>query len=401
MKEYEKMKLIDFIRPALMDGRHTVTVTQEVQKPERTEFVQEEHFYVAGRAYTLAADEVFGISPAENECGDFSKMLPFITLSSRSLPWERKIAEDIDGRPVPWIALIVLASGEQVQEQDIAVGELQDSVPEDTFFPDRSELPEMALENDEDLCHVIDLPLELYQSVMPDYADMIFLTHVKRVDLADTEDKITERDGDFSVVVANRFLPTGHGERNKSTVHLVSMLGMPRVSERDRLGNGISKIRLVSLYRWNVYSSYDDAPTFQELIDGLAKNTGIIGYDLKHEVMRNGYAVKKHQTRTGEKTYSLYRSALLPYRNKALGAGVRNTADGYLIYDPQTGMFDTSYSAAFQLGRLLSLARKPDAQIIERLRRRTKSGRHKALLRASIPALDVKELCRQMVKKMR
>lgn len=401
MKEYDKMRLIDFIRPSLADGRHTVTVTQRVEKPERADFTQEEHFYVAGRAYTLAADEVFSVSPSENECGDFSRILPFITLNSRSLPWEKKIAEDMDGVPVPWLALIVLSSEEKAEEHEIAVGELPNSVPENTYFPDSSALPALVLEDAEELCHVIDLPVELYGEIMPDLADLPFLTHVKRVDLSDTEDEITEKDGDFSVVMANRFIPTGRGTRTKSTVHLVSMLGAPRDVQRADFRERFRKIRLVSLYRWNVYSAYDDSPTFQALIDGLKENTGVIGCDMEHEKRKNGYTAKKHLTRSGEMTYSLYRSPLIPYRNKALNVGFRNTADGYLIYDPETGIFDTSYAAAFQIGRLLSLSRKPDAQMLQKLRKKAKLGSHKKLLRASMPKLDIKELCSHMVKEMR
>lgn len=401
MKEYDKMKLIDFIRPALTDGKHTVSATQKVEKPERADFTKKEHFYVAGRAYTLPADEVFSVSPSENECGDFSKILPSITLNSRSLPWERKIMEDKDGVPVPWLALIVLSSEEKVEEQEIAVGQLQASVPEDTYFPDSSILPELVLEKEEELCHVIDMPVELYQAVMPEFTDMPFLTHVKRLDLSDTEDEITEHDGDFSVVIANRFIPTGHEERKKSTVHLISMLGAPGDVRQAHFQERFQKVRLVSLYRWNVYSVYDDAPTFQGLIQGLKENTGVMGFDLEYEEMRKGYIAKKHWTRSGEMTYSLYRSPLIPYGNKSLNIKFRETADGYLIYDPQNGIFDTSYAAAFQIGRLLSLARKMDARTIQKMREKIKLGWHKKSLKAGIPKLDVKELCSYIVKEMR
>lgn len=401
MKEYDRMKFIDFIRPALTDGKHTVSVTQKVQQPQQADFAKEEHFYVTGRAYTLAADEVFSVSPSENECGDFSRLLPFITLSSRSLPWERKITEEIGGIPVPWLALIVLSAEETAEEYDISLGELQNSVPEKTFFPKASDLPELVLEEPEELCHVIDLPVNLYRSIAPSFADMAFLTHVKRVNLADTEDKITERDGDFSVIMANRFVPTGHGERLKSTVHLVSMLGIPADAQQEDFEKRYDKIRLVSLHRWNVYSVYDEAPTFQALIEELKENTGAIGYDRGYELLKKGYVAKKHLTRSGETTYSLYRSPLLPYKDKKLDIGFKPTADGYLIYDPQTGIFDTSYAAAFQLGRMLSLARSADAQTIRKIRKKTKYGRHKKLLQASMPKLDVKELCDHMVNEMR
>ncbi|WP_155857226.1 hypothetical protein AB9D59_16280 [Blautia producta] len=389
------MRFIDFMKPVLQDGKHTVSAVQSVTAPREQGFTAEEQFYVASRAYTLGADDVFSVSPTENECGDFSRLLPFITLENKSLPWERKIADDISGKPTPWVALIVIAAGEEIQESDITIAELLGGAPEETFFPDRNSLPEIVTESPKDLCHILDIPISLYQEIMPGHEDMTYLAHVRRVNLADTEDSVSERDGDFSVVMANRFIPTGEKERQKSTVHLVSMLGIP-----EKMPDGYKKVRLVSLHRWNVYSVRDDSQTFQRLIDGLSQNTGVIGFDKEHEMTKRGYVPKKHLTRSGEATYSLYRSPLIPYANKPLDAASRVTADGYMIYDPQTGVFDVSYAAAFQLGRLISLGSRAEGEAVSNLRKRTKIKAHKNLLRANIQTLDVKELCKKMVKEM-
>lgn len=387
------MKFIDFMKPVLTDGKHSVTVTHNVTAPEKQTFTVAEDFYVSGRAYTLDVNTIFSTSPAESESGDFSQLLPFITLDTKSFPWERHIADDVNGVPVPWVALIVLSSREDCTEADITVSQLLNEVPERTYFPDKKLLPPVVVEKEDELCHIVDISAELYHSILPSYEDMTYLTHVRRVNLADTEDEIAAKDGEFSVIMANRFVPTDSGTPLRSTVHLVSLLGMPQTIPGDFL-----KVRLVSLHRWSVYSVRDNAETFQQLIDGLSQNTGVIGCDKENDVLQRGYVPKKHSTRSGETTYSLYRSPLIPYANKVIDNSSKHTADGYLIYDPQKGIFDTSYAAAFQLGRLISLSCKADSRTISNFRKSHKLTVHKEQLRANISIIGVQELCEQLTK---
>jgi len=387
------MKFIRFIRPTLTAGEHTVSVTQSVTSPANESFNQSETFYVATRAYSIDPNDVFTISPSENEGGDFSKLLPFITIENRVFPWERKIADDIGGAPVPWVALIVISSAESVSESDISISDFAANTPAGIFCPGKDK--QVVTEKDEDLCHVVDIPKELYRDIMPTHEDMVYLTHARRVNLANTDDSLIGKDGDFSVVMANRFVPTGETEPLKSTVHLVSMLGVPEKPPAE-----YDKIRLVSLHRWNVYSKKDDSQTFQELIDRLKNNTGIMGCDKKSDVLKRCYVPKKHMTRSGEATYSLYRSPLIPYSAGKIIEGSKYTADGHLIYDPENGVFDASYAAAFQLGRLISLSRKADAKLIDTWRKNGRARAHKKQLRANAVGVDAFALCEKITHNM-
>lgn len=391
-----KMKFINFLHPALTGGKHTVTVTQEVQSPTVQTFTATEEFYVAGRGYTLDVSQIFSESPTENECGDFSKLIPFLTLENQTFPWDRKITQDMDEIPVPWVALIVISSREEAKEEDISIFKLLEGTTGGVFSPDPSALPQVVTEKNEDLCHVVEIPVSLYKSIMPSYRDLPYLTHVRRVNLADTEDAITAKDGEFSVIMANRLIPTGEEEPLKSTVHLVSLLGLP-----ETIPKGFDSVRLVSLHRWNVYSVRDHSQTFQQLIDTLKENTGVVGFDRTNEVLARGHVPKKHKTRSGEFTYSLYRSPLIPYANRELDCTSKQTADGHLIYDPTVGIFDVSYAAAFQLGRFLSLSRRADGSAIAAWRKSRQSKEHKQLLKANMQIFDVGKLCEAMVENMK
>lgn len=394
MKEQnEKMKFMEYMKPVLNGGRYTVRVAQKVEEPAEQHFEETEEFYVASRAYTLEADTVFSVSPAENECGDFSGLIPFITLKNETLPWEYRIREDIGGKPVPWVALIVISSGEGAEESDLTVGELLGTRPSNIYFPDKSLLPGLTIEKDDDLCHVVDLPKELYDSIIPSFEEMILLTHARRVDLADTEDRVAALDGDFSVIMANRFIPTGKEEMQKSTVHLVSMMGMT-----EKIPESCDIVRLVSLHRFNVFSVHDNSETFAGLIEGLSRNTGIIGYDRTNEVLKRCYVPKRHSTRTGETTYSLYRSPLIPYENRRIDTDSAHTADGRLIYDSERGIFDVSYAAAFQMGRLIALKRKADSGLMAAFRKKMKLGVHKQMLAQSMEPVNIYEAVKNMIE---
>lgn len=396
MKEYERMKFMEYNKPALAEGVYHIQAKQQVTSPQKDEFLAQEDFYVAGRAYTLGADQVFQASPGRDECGDFSYTLPFLVLEDKAALWEKKFTSGQNGVPVPWMALIVLSSKDPVSESDITVKELLGGPPAGCFFPDSGRLPEVTLEQGEDVCHVVDMPRECFEAVAPSLDDMPYLAHVRKVNLAHTEDDIAAREGEFAVVMANRFVPTGEEKPLRSRVHLVSMLGMEK-----GVPQGYASVRLVSLYYWDLYSVKGEDASFVQLIEGLKKNTGIIGCGNTNEVLQKGYVPKKHYTRSGEMTYSLYRGPLIPYNNVKVQIPARACADGYLIYDPDTGVLDTSYAAAFQMGRLMALSRRGIGKAMEQVRESLQNMRHRALLESNLVFADLKEICKGMVEEIK
>ena len=77
------------------------------------------------------------------------------------------------------------------------------------------------------------------------------------------------------------------------------------------------------------------------------------------EYLSMGYLPLPHLLRQGGKTFSWYHSPLIPGNNSSdsITLPIR-AADGLIRYNPSNGMFDISYAAAWELGRLLSLQSK-------------------------------------------
>ena len=386
----EEMKFIDYIEPPLQNGKYRVMAAQSVTAPDKQEFSKDAEFHVAGYAFTLEKEHVFSMYPAENESGEFGDLLPFIVMDVRTFPWENHIGTDSAGTPLPWVALLTISEREAVSEKDMPIEDLLDKKEEGVFYPDKSKLPSVFAEKKTDSCHVLDLPRQLYDEIMPAKADLPFLCHAKYVNLKRTEDEVCAKDGYFSVICGNRFIPSGEESLIKSTIHLVSLLGMEDLS----VPPDCRTVRLVSLHHWDVFSKKNPEESFDKVIDQLKSNCGVIGYS-GTDLEKLGYCIKKHLTRTGEYTYSQYRSPLIPFSNtEQLGLENKHTADGYLIYDKDTGIFDVTYASAWQLGRMLALEHPTDAEKIVRFRKQQKLKTHRNCVRANVDfqKLDIEYL---------
>ncbi|MDJ0589438.1 MAG: hypothetical protein QNJ72_05480 [Pleurocapsa sp. MO_226.B13] len=94
--------------------------------------------------------------------------------------------------------------------------------------------------------------------------------------------------------------------------------------------------------------------------DGILRLPKNINADTK-QYLTKGYIPLPHYLRQGGKTFSWYHSPLIPGQNqtdlKLSQLSVRS-ADQLISYNSNTGLFDISYAAAWQLGQLLALQDK-------------------------------------------
>ncbi len=362
----DKFKLIDKIEPPAESGKRTFSASQSViQKGAAVgNYSAEQNYIISHSAFTLGADEVFGVYPPNGEAGSFENTIPHITFNDRTLPW-------VFGKK-PFIALLVLKNNEVIGQGEIAVKDLFSPVP-DTFFPPRSCFPNAYAEEDTDCCRFIDISAQTYNDIFHSASDISLLAHAKLLDLSGATDKICGKDGYFSVVLANRFVPSVCGEETSCVCHLVTAFGYG-----GDIPAGFGKVRLVSLYSWNIRSHSKTGKPFIKLTDGLSKNCGAIGFG------RCGGEVtlKPHYTRTGEMTYSLYHSPLAAQEIKVIPQlSSAHTADGRLIYNKEVGILDVSYAAAFQLGRLITLSQPKIAEKLIAQRNESKNELHQAALK--------------------
>jgi hypothetical protein len=154
------------------------------------------HVHVAAPRYVMPTDQILSSFPPANAEGAFGDRLPQICLKRRTLPWERNPAGGADVNPLgtPWLALVVVAEGEAELSGTTPVA---DCVTQGTVLHQ----PE-----DQDVAQGVHLVVteSVVKKIFPTLQDLPLLTHVREVDVDDTELVGGDDDGWVAVVLANR-----------------------------------------------------------------------------------------------------------------------------------------------------------------------------------------------------
>ena len=374
----------DSVTPALASGDYqvivqdTVTVAGESGPPASYAAVQ--RFRVAGSRTELGPDDVVAVSPPSGGSGTYGLWLPHVILAQRTLPWQVPIADGAPAGPggpaQPWVALLLLTR----QEIDVA-GALPaagttgtQTVPLSAFLtPPPGTLGPVVTTGQSTLlqeqpsltCSVVDVTVDAFSGAIPQAAELPFLSHVREVGTAGQEDLGGPAPGWYSVVAGSR-LPTGASD-GVYIAHLVSLEGFASYLPGNPTPDGNTLVRLISLASWTFISGPGDGD-FGYLMGRLDIGTLrvpvlVTGTDTASQLVAGavaeGYTLLGYTTRLGEQTAAWYRGPLQPTPVTDNPQPAYPTAAAALIYDPATGMFDASYAAAWEIGRLLTLANGP------------------------------------------
>ncbi len=338
--------------PGMAMGEYVITLTQDVtikgERPQEVPFSTQKRFVISGQRFLLAPADIQAVFPPDGSQGEHSRVLSQVLLDRSTLPWERQA--DANRLDVPWLALVLFQDQEKPTPTVVKVSDLQNS----TGFA--AKFPALQLESgqkESDSVTVIDVRKRVLQAILPTSDELALLAHV-RVGI-DTAGNPQEQ----GVIIGNR-LPTINGT---STVHLVSV--------EDRYANGSFQyqnagdedlIRLVSLKSWS-FSCIDEKQNFKGLLTHLdRKNSSLrLPQNANPEVekyLSMGAVLLPHTFRSAGKTFSWYHGPLVPAENKTPISLPVPAADALMRYNPALGLFDISYAAAWELGRLLAIQSK-------------------------------------------
>ena len=374
----QRLEFINSHKPQLPDGDYRLTIQQTLSIDGEADAVaagvaeQYVYFSVAGPRFTLDPSLVKSVFPPAKTAGSYDNVLPHIVLNRSTLPWERLIKNDDETySDVPWMALLVFNQNEVSQyglsPQNSTVADLQEASSDPVFpglTPEVGDVPSQGVQ-------VIDVPFKLLQATVPPTTDLTLLTHVR--ELVDGTTRPTQDESNlFPILVANR-IPTAGQE---ASVFLVSLEN--RTDIFDALSAGSedpeTKYRLISLHNWN-FTVDPMGETFSNYIEqaDTPKNSQNTDKSLRMDLLASsgsdaetansflaaGYVPLDHDTRQGNHTVSWYRGPFLPGAPPSTPGsfplGGVLSPDQLVKYFSDVGMFDTSYAAAWQLGRLLTL----------------------------------------------
>lgn len=175
------------------------------------------HITVSSPRYVMPTEQILSSFPPANAEGAFGDRLPQIVLKRRTLPWERNPEGKSEPSPqgTPWLALVVVAEGEAELSTATPVA---NCVTPDTKLLDPSD-------KDTEQAVYLAVTQTVVNKIFPKKEDLPFLTHVREVDVNDTELANGDDDGWLAVVLANR-LPVFDDANNKPVRYMACLLNI-------------------------------------------------------------------------------------------------------------------------------------------------------------------------------
>jgi hypothetical protein len=399
-----KVTFLRHAMPPLQDATYVLTATQTIPGQNPGTFPAKATFVVNGERFTIRPTEIDSVFPPNLANGGFGGVLPHVVFNRRTLPWERGIAapESADPHPgAPWLAVLICDEAAALEPKPATVKDLAPegtaitaagsavtgtgTLPATTLSYGAAQLKRLGYgEAPDDQCTVIDLPVATFNQIAPAAADLPYLAHVREVDTSTGADSAgtSER---HAVVIANR-VPAARGVTRAFLVSLEGMAGYlpgPDGARSPAVGPSIDTVRLIVHLSWT-FTVDDRHETLDMLLQGLSTRSsltlpidgdvpsapelaratanqakGQVPADDARILVQNallmGYLPLDHHLRHGGRTVSFYRGPFVPLPVPAAAPAYYPGPDAANAYDPQTGLFDVSYGAAWQLGQLLAL----------------------------------------------
>jgi hypothetical protein len=346
-----QIEFVQYHKPGLIAGDYTITVTQQVSAATQP-FSALRHFTVSGERFALKPEDIHAVFPPEGSLGDHSRVLPHVAINRSTLPWERE--GDTQKEGVPWLALLLFEDNEKPAPLIVKLSDLVTLSKQQTQaakFPQKFALE--TGQQPDDLVTVIDVKKALLQAQLSSSDALTLLAHVRVGLNADGSQN------ELAFILGNR-LPVQQGI---STVHLVSVEGRYTNGSFDYQGAGDQDlVRLVSLKSWS-FACVDPNQSFKGLLMNLDRTPSTLRLPRNNNpqiepYLAMGNVLLPHTFRTVGKSASWYHGPLVPAANTVDANFPIRSADELLRYDPTTGLFDVSYAAAWELGRLLALQSK-------------------------------------------
>lgn len=361
----ELMRLYDNYEAPLSGGSYRFVLQQTVtlEGEQERHYYRDQKFEVMAPRYSIEPDEIQAYFPPPNGTANYQNVLPHVVLRTRNLPWERTLAAR-----EPWLALLVL-SEQEIRDGRVIVknGKIADLQPDQPAVEpwarleqgERILLPKITHTEDANTpVRLLDLDSKLFLKACPRREELPLLAHIRHVDIADKIPVEMVANGEFSVIVANRFPSAG-----ASTIHLVSLEGWEKLLNTPGDQSPAPRLRLITLASWSFVCDSSGNDSFAGLMQQLRKNATQFGVTLPapaasddvNQAFAKGYVALDYRPLDSTPAFAWYRGPLSPVIRRPMDQPAFKLADAALIFDERTGVMDVSYAAAWELGRLLAL----------------------------------------------
>ncbi len=390
--------------------------TLTIEGKERLTNELTKHFHVAGERFHILPEHIKSVFPPAHSLGEHANVLPHIMLSRNTLPWER---EAIPGdTTTPWLGLLVVHEDEEADAtvSTVTVGELRTAATAPPWFPGVGELE--PGQTDDVKVAVLDIKKSLLEQILPDKSALNFLTHVRQgkddagevvgedmavvvanrlpqkganntVHLVSLEGRYSGANGTFDYQgaddddlvrlvklynwpftsteyfkVSETFLEKASDLPEAIRTKLLTIKGREFFTEADLSAAltdeaGLTDRELTDHQEAIFHDfAYGDFARILRHLDRSVPTLRLpdVGTSDTDDYLKMGFYPLSHKLRQGARTVSWYHGPLSPMSNDS-GAITfpAKGPDALLRYYQTHGMFDVSYAAAWELGRLLAL----------------------------------------------
>lgn len=363
---------IDYIEsctPPIESGEYKLSATQRL-KELGDSVTATQTFVIEGPRFNLAEDDVESVYPPKDMKGSFGLSLPHVVFTRKTLPFERSsfsLKNTEENKPslvAPWIALLLLCEDEILEVNSSTAKKAVCSCAVNISYP----LSENEIADGKEECHYIDINTQLFLSIMPTPEELVYLCHTRRVNIL-AQCLSDKNKADLNSVLIGNRLPQSSLEGSRCRAYVISL---ENHIKDGKYNAEMDILRLNVLYYWDFISTKEThlmKELFEQLsVDKLTYPSAATS-DTAKAILAHGYVPLEHRIRNGSKTISFYRGPLVPLKLENIKSTCDN-ADSLYKYDPATGMFDISYAAAWQQGRMLTLNSKAIAIKIMRQRQK-------------------------------
>ncbi|KAK5651234.1 hypothetical protein OQA88_12698 [Cercophora sp. LCS_1] len=219
----------------------------------------------------------------------------------------------------------------------------------------------------------------------PDLTRYEHLAHARRhVKTAGMAASAQYERGLFSVVLPHRVGPLSD-QPTTAIAHLVSLEGWNNMDRAELDQSGIRIVALNPLYAWSYtampvnsfnavpWMGSSEAPGDMAIKAKASSGSNPRALKLTRRLL-DGYTLTRYRTPTGETAAAFFRGAFVPnlvqHALTPEWTAMTNCGTDTQILDPDTGLLDITYSAAWSLGKTLALADQNFTMSLSRLRNR-------------------------------
>ncbi|MDD5277483.1 MAG: hypothetical protein PHR16_15555 [Methylovulum sp.] len=377
--------------PPLPDGCYQIGVTQTVTLngagTTTASYGYGASFKVAGPRFALQASDIQAVFPADGSTDVRRDILPHIVLTRSTLPWERKADNDLAPGALPWLAILLFAEDEAPTAQIAEVDAL--ATMTSPWFP---QLAGISDDRDADRATVIDVSRQTLQQLLPASTELPFLAHVRDTRSSDNGEALQLSS---ALVTANR-IPQNAGRYQAFLISIEERYDSAGFDYQNAAQDDL--IRLICLKQWS-FETTESAQDFADVLAALNRDHAGLQLPPNHQnamadaQLNAGYAAIPHHLREAQQTASWYRGPLAPGPTQSQLPLPATSSDALVFYDQESGLFDESYAAAWELGRLLALQSQQFASSLYRFKQAYAQRENQRLQLPSYAYLPLRGRC--------